>query len=72
MKVKEARKEIDNILEVLGSLREIPQDKMDEIFAGISDTYPEMSWNKAKLHIINSMCAYKNILLDRIDNAELN
>ena len=67
MKVKEAKKEIENIEKTISILNDIEPDAMQNVFDSI-----EADWKIAKLHIINSMMAYKNILREKIEDAELN
>lgn len=67
MKVKEAKKEIENIEKTISILNDVEPDAMQNVFDSI-----EADWKIAKLHIINSMMAYKNILREKIEDAELN
>lgn len=72
MKVKDAKKEIDNIQKTIDILNHI-NDKLveDYIISDIRHLFEDAEWKNMKIHIINSMCAYKNILKDRIDNTEM-
>ena len=72
MKVKEARKEIENIEKTINILNDVEPNAMQEVFDNIEGTNHGADWLIAKLHIVNSMMAYKNILKERIENAELN
>ena len=71
MKVKEARKEIEHIEKTISILNDLSPDVMQEVFDNIEGNNCGADWKLAKLHIINSMMAYKNILKDKIDDAEL-
>lgn len=71
MKVKEARKEIENIEKTISILNDVEPSEMQNIFDNIEGFNRGADWKIAKLHIINSMMAYKNILKERIENAEI-
>lgn len=68
MKVKEARKEVQNIEKTLSIIAELPYKEMDGILEKVNSS---MEWDNMSVHIINSMAAYKNILKDKIENAEI-
>lgn len=72
MKVKEAKKEIENIEKTISILNDVEPDTMQNVFDNIEGHNQGANWMNAKLHIINSMMAYKNILKEKIENAELN
>ena len=72
MKVKEAKKEIENIEKTISILNDVEPDTMQNVFDNIEGYNQGANWMNAKLHIINSMMAYKNILKEKIENAELN
>lgn len=71
MTVKEARKEIENIEKTISILNDVEPSAMQEVFNNIEGFNQGADWMFAKLHIINSMIAYKNILKEKIDDAEL-
>lgn len=72
MKVRDARKEIKNIEKTISILNDVEPSAMQEVFNNIEGYNRGADWKIAKLHIINSMMAYKNILKERIENAEIN
>ena len=73
MKVKEARKEIENIDETIKILNNLNPDMMKRVFDYIeTDNQEEAEWYITKLHIVNAMTAYKNILKEKIEEADLN
>lgn len=71
MKVKEARKEIENIEKTISILNDIEPSEIQNVFDNIKGFNRGSDWKIAKLHIINSMMAYKNILKEKIENAEI-
>lgn len=71
MKVKEARQEIQHIQETIEILHQLPEEQISEAFLQINDVFPNANWNTSKLHIINGLCAYKNILKERIESADI-
>ena len=71
MKVKEARKEIENIEKTISILNNVEHNDMQKVFDNIKGFNHGANWKTSKLHIINSMTAYKNILKERIENAEI-
>lgn len=72
MKVKDARKEIENIEKTISILNDVEPSTMQEVFNNIEGYNRGADWKIAKLHIVNSMMAYKNILKEKIENAEIN
>ena len=72
MKVKDAKKEIENIEKTISILNDVNPRTMQEVFNDIEGYNHGADWKTAKLHIINSMMAYKNILKEKIENAEIN
>ena len=72
MKVKEAKKEIENIEKTISILNDVEPDAMQNVFNNIEGFNRGADWKTAKIHIINAMMAYKNILKEKIENAEIN
>ena len=73
MKVKDAKKEINNIQNSIDMINHMNDELVEEyIISDIRNIFPNAEWRTLKLHIINSMCAYKNVLTDKINNAEIN
>ena len=74
MTVKEANRMIEHLEDTINAIHMITKydhendNRVDKIVeaAGVG-----MFWQSIALHSINAMAAYKNILKDKIDNAQI-
>ena len=57
MKVKEAKKEIENIEKTISILNDVEPDVMQNVFDNMEGFNRGADWKIAKLHIINAMMA---------------
>lgn len=74
MTVSEAEREIHNIEETIKAIHKLTalNTKSDVIDNLLEEAEINMLWSSIALHSVNSMCAYKNILKDKIKNAVIN
>jgi len=74
MTVREARREIEYLEDTINAIHMLTKydtendNRVDKIVeaAGVG-----MFWKSIALHSINAMAAYKNILQEKIDNAQI-
>ena len=74
MTVKEAQMEIKNLEDTIKNMHLLTKyDKeKDNVVDKIADAAgTNMIWQSIVLHSVNAMTAYKNILKEKIDNAQI-
>lgn len=73
MKVHEAEQLIKNIDSTVEALNKITafDSRYDDLHTVLESAEVGMSWKSIALTSVNNLCAYKNVLKERIKNAEL-